>query len=788
MIEKHMCDNLLLIVPTNIKTNLIEEISSLNTFYSYKIIDDSELKKLVCFDYDIRAIVYLSEKYNIKYDIAKEYLELMIFLTNTSYQSKKLNDLLMMKNDLISHNLLIINHNCQRNFHNKTIKVYGFDVITKKLKFLLDLMKTPYEIITPKSNYNEGINKIYHFDTLSSQIDSLCYQISTLLKNNVDINKIKLANVTNEMIFTLKNYFSMYNIPLQIKDNTPLIHYLCVKDFVDDFNKNSDLITSLSYFKDKYPYEDEIYNDLFNIANQLVLLDESTRFQALLYLLNNKSKSEKSFQNVIKVIDINNYNIKDEYVFVLGVNQGIFPLSYKDDDLLSNIEKNELNIDTSNDLNILEKEKFNVLIHKSKNITLSYYDKSFFQSYLKSFILNEFDIKDETFNKDVLHSFSKLSDKLNLAKACDRLYQQSDDYSLSVLASNYDILYKSYDHRYKQINPKLILNYIEENKINLSYSSLDNFYSCSFKYYMANLLKLNSSNQDKYYQNLGNTIHAILENSTKKDFDIDNAFKEAILNALDEKSKFYLSKYKEITSKALAFNENAMQLSDLKNIYTEKNITIYKDDEMKMNFTGFIDKILYFNNDDKSYVALIDYKSKKNETINLDKVEFGLSMQLPIYLYLIRKSKLFINPIVCGIYLQMVYPYINKYGEEYDSLITNSLKWQGYSSSSLSNLARLDYDFENSSFIASLKLKKDGNFASHSKVLSDDEMDKLYNLVDDKIKSASKEITNGHFAINPKVYESEKSCDKCEFHDCCFKDHNDFIYLKKEKGGDDNGN
>ena len=43
------------------------------------------------------------------------------------------------------------------------------------------------------------------------------------------------------------------------------------------------------------------------------------------------------------------------------------------------------------------------------------------------------------------------------------------------------------------------------------------------------------------------TISEMRKNSTKKDFDIDNAFKEAILNASDEKSKFYLSKYKEIT-------------------------------------------------------------------------------------------------------------------------------------------------------------------------------------------------------------------------------------------------
>ena len=52
-IEKILSDNLFLIVPDGIKNKIVEQISLINKFYSYKIVGISELKKIVLFDYDI---------------------------------------------------------------------------------------------------------------------------------------------------------------------------------------------------------------------------------------------------------------------------------------------------------------------------------------------------------------------------------------------------------------------------------------------------------------------------------------------------------------------------------------------------------------------------------------------------------------------------------------------------------------------------------------------------------------------------------------------------------------
>ena len=77
-----------------------------------------------------------------------------------------------------------------------------------------------------------------------------------------------------------------------------------------------------------------------------------------------------------------------------------------------------------------------------------------------------------------------------------------------------------------------------------------------------------------------------------------------------------------------------------------------------------------------------------------------------------------------------------------------------------------------------MKENKDGSFNKYAKVLSNEEMDELSNLVKEKIEEAFKEICNCNFEISPKILEGKnQSCKYCEFKDCCYKLHDDNVYL-----------
>ena len=67
----------------------------------------------------------------------------------------------------------------------------------------------------------------------------------------------------------------------------------------------------------------------------------------------------------------------------------------------------------------------------------------------------------------------------------------------------------------------------------------------------------------------------------------------------------------------------------------EKCVYVNKDRNIKVTFKGVIDKVLYKEEDDITYLVVIDYKTG-TAGIDIKNMEYGLGMQLPIYLYLLK--------------------------------------------------------------------------------------------------------------------------------------------------------
>lgn len=772
-----MCDNLLLIVPSNQKEEIVYQISLLDQIYSYKILSDVELKKALLFDYDYKAIIYVMNECDVKYQIAKEYIESMYFLNNKTYKSNKLNKLVSLKEKLIQKGLLYTNPQAKKLLLNKKVVVYGFDVISKEQKIIFSNLNE-YEI------YNELITnkqqKVYRFDTLENEVDAVCYEISKLIHSGVNINNIKLANVNGDYLFTLKRYFKMYNLPLNIQSETTLYSLRQVKDFYNKCCENNSLQEGLDYFFNEYKQED-VYKKILNICNKLVGFDFIEIKELLKELLKEETIANKNYENCVEIVSLDNLSIsKDEYVFVLSINQGIYPTSYKNDEFLSDDEKKELSIDTSHDKNILAKQRMEQLLNKSDKLFLSYKEKSAFATFNKSFVLNELDVKEEAYQRDYLISYSQSKDKLKLAKIYDKIYQQNTQMYINVLASNYDIEYKTYDHRFKRFDGKKIVNYIEENHKNISYSSIDNYFKCGFRYFLNNILSAGSKEQVRAAK-IGEVFHNILEASYKENFDFELEFKKEYEKLEDVITKFYVSKLKNTLIDIININKENMKDSRLTSVVTEKKVEVIYDEPIKTKFKGYIDKLYYTTINNKTYVAIIDYKTGDPD-LNIDKVDYGLSLQLPIYLYLLKHSNMFNDVECCGFYLQKLLPKTISFDDGYEKTIKELTMLQGYSNSSKSILSILDPHYENSSMIKSMKVTKAGAFDRYAKVISSEDMNNLADKIENKIKQALKEISECKFDITPKIVKSKDvSCAFCEFKECCYKKYDDNVFLDEQE-------
>ena len=127
----------------------------------------------------------------------------------------------------------------------------------------------------------------------------------------------------------------------------------------------------------------------------------------------------------------------------------------------------------------------------------------------------------------------------------------------------------------------------------------------------------------------------MLSHIDDNDFDASSCFDE------------YLKKEREFTNRELFFLNNIKEellfiidtIKKQKSYTTfdksmkEKEVYVNKNRNIKVTFKGVIDKVLYKEEDDITYVVVIDYKTGSTN-INLKNMEYGLGMQLPIYLYL----------------------------------------------------------------------------------------------------------------------------------------------------------
>lgn len=768
-------DNTLLIVPNKIKENIIQEIRENNPLLDITFITKNEFIKKVTFDYDNKTIYYLMNKYNIKYEIAKVYLDNIYFIEDIKYESSKLNYLVEIKKDLIANNLLIFDNIYKEYIKTKHIVVYNFNYIDKYFNKLLSEFND-VEIINKKYN-NYNIDTIYCYNTLEEEVNGVSVKICDLITSNVDINNIKIyypssyQNIINKI-------FKMYNIPINTNKSSIYDTYIG-NYFIENLNKTiEDSINNI------INYDEEIVSKIINILNKYTWCDNLLEVKDMLIYELKNTYIETKYNKSIELIDLKDNNITDnDYVFVLGFNQGEIPTIYKDEEYITDNITNVLNIENTLELNKIE---YNIILSNLKsikNLNLSYKlnsDNGVCYISSMSEVLNSNIETIEVTN----YKYSNKLNKINLTKYLDKLvnYGIKED-NLELLYSNYDVNYKSFDNKYTLISKDNLYKFIN-NKLLLSYSSLDNYNKCSFKYYLSNILKI-SIYEETFMTSIGTIFHEVLSKMNNEDFDLDAEYTNSI-NKLNKeftiKEKFFLNKLKNELDFIITTIRKQLSNSNLDSYLYEEEIYTNIPGNINIRFMGIIDKLVYKKYNDKTVVAIIDYKTG-NPNTNLNNVIYGLDMQLPIYLYLAKNTNKLTNVEVAGFYLQKILNNeINKdYKNSYLKLKENNLKLVGYSNNDIKILNEFDPTYNDSTMIKSLKTTKNG-FYTYSKVISSDNINKITDIIDNKIKENANDITNCKFDINPKRQNNDLlGCKYCKFNDICFRKEEDIVDIKEYK-------
>lgn len=775
----------ILIVPSQIKEKILTEMDKKSKLFNVKLMEINEFKRKYFFDYTTETIFYVMKHYNYDYEFSLDIINNLYFLSSENYDHEKLKFLLNIKNELINNNLLIFDNVFKIALENKKIYVYGYDYINNFYKKAFSALNVNYI----DQNISKFNHDIMEFDTIQDEVIFVANKICELIENKIELNKIKIINPSSDYNATIKRIFNLFNLPFYFNNN-----YLISTKISNNFFEilSNDIVETLEKLNETISLNDELeqteYNQIVKICNKYNWCSNFLDIKNnLIYEFSNTKIDIKKEANYIEFVSLeNNFFYDDEYVFLIGFNQNTYPKIVKDDDFLNDEVKKFLSLETTTEIN---KINYNILVNKLysiKNLFISYKLKSPFNSFYRSQIIDDLNLNVvKNYNCNI--HYSVLNDKLKLAITLDNYLKYGEEsQDLELLYSNYpSINYKTYNNQYTKIDENLFRKYLN-NKLSLSYSSINNFYKCSFRYYMENILNLQiSSNEFSLF--IGNLFHYILSIMYNGDFNFSDSFKTYVNENYEfntYKERFFINKLK----KELEFIiDNIKEQDKFTNFDSHKFEQLIKIDLSKDNyditFKGIIDKISYKKEAGNTLISIIDYKTG-NPNLNLNNIIYGIDMQLCIYAYLSSKLKLFANPLLVGIYLQKILNNeinINK-NKQYITMKQENLKLQGYSNSNESILKVFDNTYTDSKLIKGMKVSSKG-FYAYSKVFDQAMLNSILNIVENNIDEARDKILNREFYINPKKIgvKNLMGCENCTYKELCFMTEDNIINLKEYK-------
>ena len=775
----------ILIVPSQIKEKILTEMDKKSKLFNVKLMEINEFKRKYFFDYTTETIFYVMKHYNYDYEFSLDIINNLYFLSSENYDHEKLKFLLNIKNELINNNLLIFDNVFKIALENKKIYVYGYDYINNFYKKAFSALNVNYI----DQNISKFNHDIMEFDTIQDEVIFVANKICELIENKIELNKIKIINPSSDYNATIKRIFNLFNLPFYFNNN-----YLISTKISNNFFEilSNDIVETLEKLKKTISLNDELeqteYNQIVKICNKYNWCSNFLDIKNnLIYEFSNTKIDIKKEANYIEFVSLeNNFFYDDEYVFLIGFNQNTYPKTVKDDDFLNDEVKKFLGLETTTEIN---KINYNILVNKLysiKNLFISYKLKSPFNSFYRSQIIDDLNLNVvKNYNCNI--HYSVLNDKLELEITLDNYLKYGEEsQDLELLYSNYpSINYKTYNNQYTKIDENLFRKYLN-NKLSLSYSSINNFYKCSFRYYMENILNLQiSSNEFSLF--IGNLFHYILSIMYNGDFNFSDSFKTYVNENYEfntYKERFFINKLK----KELEFIiDNIKEQDKFTNFDSHKFEQLIKIDLSKDNyditFKGIIDKISYKKEAGNTLISIIDYKTG-NPNLNLNNIIYGINMQLCIYAYLSSKLKLFANPLLVGIYLQKILNNeinINK-NKQYITMKQENLKLQGYSNSNESILKVFDNTYTDSKLIKGMKVSSKG-FYAYSKVFDQAMLNSILNIVENNIDEARDKILNREFYINPKKIGVKNliGCENCTYKELCFMTEDNIINLKEYK-------
>ena len=740
---------------------ILAELRKENPFFDVKVVSKESLIGEWLGKLEPSSLIYLMKEYKLSYDNAKALMPFLPFI------NKQLPELFKIRQDLVDKHLLIRNEYLEQFFKGKDVEIVGYSSKDKELINLLNHFGLSYKFSNSK-DINEG-NEITKYDTAIDEVFYSLNKIASLIDSGIDINNIYIYSRNESYKYYLEKFSKSFGFSLGIDNSYPIYNTSIVNKLLSEYIRTKDLDSVLEDISNCS--DESLLSSIIEIFN-LIKETELTFEQKLDYLVGEfkitKYQGEK-YDNVVKVINSPIY-VKDAYIFILGFVQGSFPTSYKDNRLLSDNEREFIGMNSSETQTQIDEDLLLQFLAGDNHFYYSYATRSLSEKFFVSPWV-------ETYHfKEVAHVFPEVlySDDMRdfyFAKYMDlmRYYSETSPeyYALKEICS---IPYGEYNNEYQTIN-----HFNKDDYMSYSYSQINTYYECPFKYYLSKVLKLDRFDGN-FSTKFGNVAHKVFEELEKDNFDFEDVFNSEVITQefLDEEIPIVENLKKQVREACDAILLHKKHMKNPK-IICEKNVKFSFAKNSWLD--GKIDKSIIL--DDK-YLAIIDYKTG-NDSFDAKNIKDGCSLQLPTYCLLAKNDKALKEYPIIGVFINNVTTTSLTSDKKPEDLINPYLRLNGKIVADVDIISYLDDTVagDKSHFIKAVGLKTDKSaLRASNSLVSFPEIDEYITVALDKYIEADVNIRNNVFSINP-LYKSksDNACTYCPFRDICFVRTNQRRYL-----------
>ncbi len=218
------------------------------------------------------------------------------------------------------------------------------------------------------------------------------------------------------------------------------------------------------------------------------------------------------------------------------------------------------------------------------------------------------------------------------------------------------------------------------------------------------------------------------------------------------------------------------------------------DETEQLQLRGKIDRMDTYEDEDKIYVKIIDYKSG-NQKLSLLNMFYGLQIQLILYLGAATEklTRQYPNKEVepAGMfYYHIDNPLVeDKPGaEEIEELLLKELRMRGLVNAEEKVIQAMDENISGSSSVIPVTRNKDGSLGKKSNVATTEQFALMEAYVAQHITNVGRKIQQGEVDCKPYQLDKEDGCMYCPYHGVCGFDStlSGYEYRKLKKIKDDN--